>query len=517
MRFRLRELPRTLWKVGTLELWNPGALPTGLGRLAAVLGLVATARYAASNLTLAHYDAKAHLVVARRIFDSLTPGWEQIGAVWLPLPHLINALPVQIDHLYRTGGFAIAISVLSHAVATSSIAAMILTLTNSRAGAVLGALLYATNPNVLYLQSTPMTEPLLFGLTTLQLLLITRWTVSGDLARPSGIGVVTVLACLTRYEAWPITAAALLASAYAWWRRGNALRDVLRAHARLTLYPIGTVLAFMLFSRVTVGEWFTSGGFFVPDDTIRGQPAVVGEKIAEGLALLAGERLLLISEIAFIVVVLTGLIWSSRSPVLIAASLCAAVAVPATAYLSGHPFRIRYEIPLVVAAALLTGVAVGLSRVGTWLAALVIFTVVIVERPPFDPTAAMLAEARLDFNVYERREVTRCLRDRYDGGTIMASMGALGHYMHELSAAGFRIRDFLHEGNGPIWDSAFSRGPAPLASWVLVENVAEGGDAIIQRHRQFPRMLEAYDVVCSAGNVTLYRRRVQSSKFKVQN
>ena len=42
-------------------------------------------------------------MVARRIFDSLTPSWEQIGAVWLPLPHIINAIPVQVDWMYRTG------------------------------------------------------------------------------------------------------------------------------------------------------------------------------------------------------------------------------------------------------------------------------------------------------------------------------------------------------------------------------------------------------------------------------
>ena len=517
MAARLRHFARALWEIGRFDLWDPGTLPTWLGRLAAGLGLIATGRYALTNLTLAHYDAKAHLVVARRIFDSLTPGWEQIGAVWLPLPHLINALPVQVDHLYRTGGFAIAISVLSHALASASIAGTILTLTNSRAGAILGAALYATNPNVLYLQSTPMTEPMLFGLTALQVFLLARWVVGGNLAFPPGVGIVTALACLTRYEAWPITAAALAASAYAWWRRGRPLAGVLRVHARLAAYPVITVLAFMVFSRVTVGEWFTSGGFFVPDDTIRGQPAVIADKIAEGLAILAGERLLWIARIAFVIVAVAGVISARLSPVLIATALVAAIAVPASAYYSGHPFRIRYEIPLVVAAALVTGVAVGMTRMAAWLAALVIFVVVIVERPPFDRGAPMIAEAQLDSNVRERREVTRCLRDRYDGSTIMASMGALGHYMHELSAAGFRIRDFLHEGNGPIWDSAFTRGPAPLAGWVLVEEVAEGGDAIIQRHRQYPRLLESYEVVCRGGNVTVYRRRVQSSKFKVQN
>src|SRR5579883_2558074 len=34
-------------------------------------------------------DAEAHLNIARRILDSRTPGPEQLGTVWLPLPHLL--------------------------------------------------------------------------------------------------------------------------------------------------------------------------------------------------------------------------------------------------------------------------------------------------------------------------------------------------------------------------------------------------------------------------------------------
>jgi hypothetical protein len=89
--------------------------------------------------------------------------------------------------------------------------------------------------------------------------------------------------------------------------------------------------------------------------------------------------------------------------------------------------------------------------------------------------------------------------------------------MHELSAAGFAIRDFLHEGNGPIWDSAFTRGPAALVQYVLVEETAEGGDAIIRRQREFPRLLDGFDRVCEGGNVVLYERRRSNSPAILQN
>ena len=147
-----------------------------LGGLAATLGVAATWSYARRASRSSHYDAKAHLVVARRILDSLTPGWEQIGAVWLPLPHLLNLLPVQIDVFYRTGASAIAISMLSFAVTAAC---------HRRDRDHAHRLArrrrrwrrrsFALNPNVLYLQSTPMTEPLLFALTSLVVLHLTDW------------------------------------------------------------------------------------------------------------------------------------------------------------------------------------------------------------------------------------------------------------------------------------------------------------------------------------------------------
>ena len=84
--------------------------------VALAIGVGAAVAYYVQDLTLSHYDAKAHLVVARRIVDSMRPGWMQIGAVWLPLPHLLNLIPVQVDTFYRTGLSAVAFSVIGFVV-----------------------------------------------------------------------------------------------------------------------------------------------------------------------------------------------------------------------------------------------------------------------------------------------------------------------------------------------------------------------------------------------------------------
>ena len=133
---------------------------------AVLLGVVFALHYAWAGLTLSHYDAKGHLVVARRILDSLTPGWVQIGAVWLPLPHLLNFIPAQVDFFYRTGAFGVGLSVLAFGATVLFLAMLVLDATRSQVATVLASLVVVLNPDVLYLQSTPMTEPLLMALTT---------------------------------------------------------------------------------------------------------------------------------------------------------------------------------------------------------------------------------------------------------------------------------------------------------------------------------------------------------------
>ena len=124
----------------------------GLAAAAVLVALGAWVVYQREGLVLSHYDAKAHLVVARRVIDSLTPGWRQLGAVWLPLPHLLQILPTQIDVLYRTGAFGSFISIACFGVAAWATARLVLTATRSRLAAATATLLLVLNPNLV---STP--------------------------------------------------------------------------------------------------------------------------------------------------------------------------------------------------------------------------------------------------------------------------------------------------------------------------------------------------------------------------
>lgn len=478
-----------------------------LGGLALLLGTTAALGYWRAGLSLSHYDAKAHLVVARRIADSITPGWEQIGAVWLPLPHVLNMLPVSVDAFYRTGVFAIGISVLSLGLGAACIAAMVVRLTGSRSGAVAAATLFVSNPNVLYLHATPMTEPLLFATTLMCAWRLTEWATAESLAVPRSLGWWMVAACLTRYEAWPVVGALVVLALFARRRRRASWPALAKAFWQLARYPLGAAVFFLVLSRVTVGEWFVSGGFFVPDPDLHGQPAEVIRRIVEGTRDLGGLWLVRLAIAAIAVLAFTACRWRQGAALLVPLGMLAAAALPLSAYLSGHPFRVRYQIPLVVASALPIGLAIGLTRRFAPLVALAAVILVGREVPPFDRAAPMLAESQLDArNGAGRAAVTACLARDYGGETIFASMGSLAHYMQELSRIGLDIRDFLHEGNHPMWDVAIVSGGAPFAGWMLVEEVAEGGDVIAQQIRANPRFTDGYERVCEGGNVALYRR-----------
>jgi hypothetical protein len=471
--------------------------------------------YHLQGLTLSHYDAKAHLVVARRVIDSITPGWQQIGAVWLPLPHLLNLLPVQVDALYRTGASGVAISVTSIGIAAYACAVMVLRATGSRAGAMLCAALLALNPNILYLQSTPMTEPLLIALLMLGAMAMHGWATDGGLRWRRAAGWSLAAACLTRYEAWPFTAAVLVLSPLARWRGGEAARVVAKETLAIALYPVVAILLFLVNSKLSTNHWFVTGGFYVPDPGLQGRLGAVTTAVWWGAWQLGSLTLVLSGAAAALALAVIALRDRRRASMSVPLALMAVAVLPWYAYFEGHPFRIRYMVPLVAAAIAATGLGIGLlpHRRQAIAASLVLIGVLVTTRP-FDPKAAMVLEAQWDRpNSRARQEVTACLPRGTPRPTVMASMGSLAHYMQELSQAGFGIRDFLHEGNGDLWAAALN-GPARYVGWMLVEERAEGGDMLSQRAAEDPRFLAGFERLCAGGGVALYRNRDAGSHVR---
>jgi hypothetical protein len=156
----------------------------------------------ANGWTFYYGDAEAHWDIARQILDSQTPGYDQIGTVWLPLPHLLLLPLARIDSWWRSGLAAAIPSAASLVVAGGFLFSTVRRLFDSPPAAAASTALFAANPNVLYLQSIPMTEAVFWACLMALLYFTVRFRQTSGWGAAAGAGVACGLGTLTRYEGW---------------------------------------------------------------------------------------------------------------------------------------------------------------------------------------------------------------------------------------------------------------------------------------------------------------------------
>jgi 4-amino-4-deoxy-L-arabinose transferase-like glycosyltransferase len=206
------------------------------GTLLASLSAAAVWLVHARGWTLYYGDADAHLMIARRIVDSQTPGYDQLGTAWLPLLHALMLPLVGNDALWRSGlAGAIPVAVCFVAAGCFLFAA-VRRLFGSTAAAAAALAVFALNPNMLYLQSIPMTEGVFFGALMGLFYFSVRFRQTQGWGAVLGAGISACAASLTRYEGWfllPIAAVYFL-----WAARRHRVQITLLFCAVAALGPI---------------------------------------------------------------------------------------------------------------------------------------------------------------------------------------------------------------------------------------------------------------------------------------
>ena len=200
-----------------------------IGALASWVSLGSFFYYLSRGDLLMHGDATAHINIARRVVDSLYPGPLQLGTVWLPLPHLLMLPFVWIDKLWQSGiagaipsmvayvfgvigVFRLACGILeAHESVPSRAAASETPAMHATAGGLFAAFVYGANPNLLYMQTTALTETLFLAFFIWALVFFSdflNWMGNEDvgpkLERRSLRKCAWCLAAaeLTRYDGW---------------------------------------------------------------------------------------------------------------------------------------------------------------------------------------------------------------------------------------------------------------------------------------------------------------------------
>jgi len=148
--------------------------------IAVLVSLFSFLYYVRHSDLLLYGDAIAHINIARRVFDSETPGLLQLGRVWLPLPHLLlipfiwsnamwqngtgGSIPSMIAYVFGVVGIFRLVRGMLQADLSKEAGQEAGTKPAASVGAWAAAFAYGANPNLIYMQATAMTESVYLAL-----------------------------------------------------------------------------------------------------------------------------------------------------------------------------------------------------------------------------------------------------------------------------------------------------------------------------------------------------------------
>lgn len=514
--------------------WLKVAMGSALLTLLALL-------YCMQHQTLLLYgDAVAHLHIARRILDARTPGFRQLGSVWLPLPHLLLLPFVQKMSWWQTGiGGALPSMAcyVAACVALFRLAGCFL----RRRYAWLAVAFFALNPGLLYFSTTAMTEPLFLAEMLWAALLIARFGQRSADAQSGpqthdpgrlllGAALVLVAAIFTRYDGWIYAA---LAWCIASWSGSWAVLKRRSLRERLT--GVWLLASVLLVAAPLLWMAYNAKQFHDPFDFLRGPysaRAIEARTSAHGAGHYPGHHDPVVATLYYLKVAELGAVpthvanlifllalagmlflWlRRRRPGLAAASLLW-LPLPFYAYSVAYGsvpiffpmwfpyswYNTRYGMEMLpvfalFAAAALDALADWRPRWSEWLVTagavlILINTAVLLHNGPLVYGEAVVnARTRMSF---EHALATGLETAIPAGDTLLMYTS---EHVGAIQQAGKPLREIINEGDYYEWNAALA-DPAAKAQYV----VALEGDPVAEAVARHPQGLTLLQVICSTG------------------
>ncbi len=169
------------------------------------------------NLLVYLYDEYAHLLKARFLIDSVTPGISQLG-FWPPLLHILMAPVVAASWLFFSGFAGSVVLIPVFLVGVLACYSLCRSVFDDEWTAAAATLLYVLTPGVLYYAVVPMTEVLFISCLFITAWLFDKWTKTHSIKHLSLMAAAAGLAGFSRLEGLPLLPALGCAVLFVSWR-----------------------------------------------------------------------------------------------------------------------------------------------------------------------------------------------------------------------------------------------------------------------------------------------------------
>jgi hypothetical protein len=440
-----------------------------------------------SQTILLYGDAHSHLLIARRVFDGIHPGLAQLGDVWLPLPHIIMVPLAWNDFLWRTGLAGTFTSMPCYIIASVYVFLTARRLTHDSRASFIGSLVFVANPNILYLQSTPLSEPVLFAALAAASYYFVAWAQDDQLRNLVYSALATFLATIARYDGWALYLSIAAVLVIICWRKGFPLDRTL-GYAMIfgTLGGVGILLWFVwnlvIFGSPTA---FLSGSFSSQAQTktfIQQGYADTYHNLWQSIRTYSVATMESIGPVIFALGVVAVALFLIRRRLSSDALAASTVLVPFAFYVvafylgqdvmyiphADHPpyylYNARFGAEMAAPAAVFMATLVQSAQRWIPFARVALLVTVVAQSVAISWGGVIsLQDGQVGASCYPGHPIAAFLAQHYDGGRILVDVY---HSQIDLAQAGVAFRDEIYEGDGTAWTAALQR-PSEYVEWII--------------------------------------------------
>lgn len=493
--------------------------------------------YFISGHHLAYGDALSRLDISRKIIDNLTPGLAQLGNIWLPLPQLLMLPFIWNNYLWHSGIAAAIVSMSAFIIGGIFLYKSAHILSNSTAASMFSLCVYALNMNLLYLQTTAMSEALFISSVTVVTFFFIQWIRYENKMYPLiGAAMAISAATLIRYEALALLFASIpMVFGYSWLRSNNRHK----AEGKVIMYTLLACLGFTiwtLYLAVIFGDPLYWKNYYAGTKVITsGSTQIEGyatglnvfqavEKYFTAVVWMVGlvptllaviaipiasvhfykkkafyflPLILLFSMFAFMVLTLM-----RNTPISQPDLTLENILSPATRPFS--EFNIRYGLIMIPFVALMC-VYLFLTRLV--IVKILLFGLLMIQVFSYvQPSYMVIFQLPVSFGdnllqgTPKQKAMTAWLKEHYDGGLIMISALKNDPQTFQL---GFNYRTYIHEGTGKYWKES-TKNPQRYATWIVFDALNKD-DQVTKFLKNSPALARYYKLVFDLDGMRVYK------------